>query len=238
MENLKEKEPDPEIIEAQTLSKSVFEILPEESYFPADHVFNQKDIEEFKDDIDDPIRAEVERVVDSLPLAEKVFIIQRLGLAHAIHNIPALMERGIDTYLAQIPPTEDRPDLAKGSYNFLRNAEVWFRNKDRVVAAKQKLSSNGKEKLKGISLSIDAHADYEDYEGKFDRFFPITEQLRELGITQITLLDETAPSNSPVQQARVDSPPKDWDKSHIFAQLRKYKKDGFQVSVFGVDVRF
>lgn len=158
-------------------------------------------------------------------------------MGHAIHNTPVLLGRGMDTYLAQIPPTENRPDIMKGSYNFGRNASVWQRNKDQVVAAKEKLAQAGKESLKGIVLSIDAHASFEDEEGRFNEFFPTIEQLKELGISQVMLLDETSPKNSSRQQARVDSELKDHDKSHIFAQLRNYKKEGLAVSVLGVDTR-
>ena len=120
MENPEFLSSNPELEKAKGLLKSVFSILPEESYFPDNHGIRQ-DLKTAHEDIDRSIQQEVEKILDSLPKEEKFFVIQRLGLAHAIHNMPTLMTRGFDNYLAQIKPTENRPDSMKESYNFKHN---------------------------------------------------------------------------------------------------------------------
>lgn len=226
----------PEVEQVKSLLKSAFGILSEESYFPEDHEIKQNLITAYED-TDRSIQQEVEKILDSLPKEEKIFVIQRLGLAHAIYNMPTLMSRGFDNYLAQIKPTENRPDFMKGSYNFERNAEVVLRNKNEIAQQRAKLQEQGKDNLHGLVLSVDAHADFEDKEGLLQKFFPSLEQLRQLGITRIVLLDEAAPSASPRQQTRIDNPPQDWDKSKIFSTLREYKNSGLNVNAFGVDPR-
>lgn len=220
--------------EARELSKGVFGILPEESFFPDGYV-GTIDNEYFRE-IDDVLKNEVERVLETLG-EEKIFVVQRLGLPHAIHNTPMLQQRGFDTYLAQTPPSANNSKVQQGSYNFTRNAAVWKRNREEVRLAKRALLERGAEGLRGVVLSIDAHAQQEDYEGAFDRFFPTVTQLRELGIEDVIFLDETSPQNSTNQQSRINLPPKDWDKSHVFSRLRDYKNAGLNVRVFGVDSR-
>lgn len=236
MKNPEFLSPNPELEQAKSLLKSAFGILPEETYFPDNHEIKQDFITAHEDE-DRAIQQEVEKILDSIPKEEKIFVIQRLGLAHAIHNIPALMARGFDHYLAQIKPTENRPDFMKDSYNFKRNAEVALRNKDKIAQQRAQLQEQGQNNLHGLVLSVDAHADFEDREGLLQKFFPSLEQLKQLGITRIVLLDEAAPSVSSKQQSRIDNPPQDWDKSKIFSTLREYKNSGFSVTAFGVDPR-
>jgi len=228
--------PNPELEKAKSLLKSAFHILPEESYFPDKHEIRQGLITAHED-VDLAIQQEVEKILDSIPKEEKIFVIQRLGLAHAIHDIPSLMRLGFDHYLAQIPPTDSRPDFMQGSYNFTRNAEVALRHQEDIEAQRARLLERGQENLRGIVLSVDAHADFEDKEGLLQKFFPSLDQLKQLGIARIVLLDEAAPSASPRQQSRIDSQPQAWDKSKIFSTLREYKNSGFSVTAFGVDPR-
>jgi hypothetical protein len=197
-----------EVAEAVALSKGVFGILPEESYFPEGHVLVPTDIDDpiLREKVDDAIRYELERVIDSFRPEEKLFVIQRLGLAHAIHNTCSLIERGLDVYLAQVPPADGKISGDDGWYNFKRNAEMWIYNKDR--------------------------------KGMFDRFFPTVEQLKNLSISQIVFCEEVKPELSSQLQALIDTPPADFKSSpHIHRQLRDYKRLGCKVSAFGVDAR-
>jgi hypothetical protein len=236
IENPEFLSPNPELERARGLLKSAFNILPEESYFPDKHEIRQ-DLITAHEDKDRAIQQEVENILDSIPREEKIFVIQRLGLAHAIHNISSLMRRGFDHYLAQVPPADSRPDFMRDSYNFRRNAEVALRNQEEIETQRAQLLERGQENSHGVVLSVDAHADFEDREGLLQKFFPSLEQLRQLGITRIVLLDEAAPSASSIQQTRIDNPPRDWDKSKIFSTLREYKNSGFSVTAFGVDPR-
>ncbi|HLC94692.1 MAG TPA: hypothetical protein VJH96_03950 [Patescibacteria group bacterium] len=83
------------------LLKSAFSILPEEIYFPEDHKI-QPDLITAYEEHDRAIQYEVDKILNTITKRRKNFVIQRLGLAHAIHNIPILMTRGFDHYLAQI----------------------------------------------------------------------------------------------------------------------------------------
>lgn len=147
MENPEFLSPNPELKKAKGLLKSAFGILPEESYFPDNHGMRQ-DLKTAHEDIDRAIQQEVEKILDSIPRGEKIFAIQRLGLAHAIHNIPSLMRRGFDHYLAQIPPTDNRPDSMRDSYNFTRNAEVALRNEGDIESRREQLLERGQEDLR------------------------------------------------------------------------------------------
>ena len=178
--------------------------------------------QEYPDDI--IFRNEVSRVLPAVLGQEgNVLVIQNIATQHAIATAPVFLEAGLDTYFTQ------------GSYyNPERVMEVVLANEQRIRKAKEKLERNN---LRGIVITIDAHAIKEDNSGKFDKFMPTEEQLRELDIDRIVLMGEFAAQNAQGLTERRINKKEGWDKSHIYDYMRDMKSKGYQVSLIGVDTR-
>jgi hypothetical protein len=165
-----------------------------------------------------------------------ILIIQNIATQHAVATMPVYLEAGLDTYFTFIHDNAAiRPSMMQGSYYHPdRVISVALANKDRISRAKERLE---KDKLKGVVIQIDAHADYEDNNGEFDRFLPDDEKLRKLGLTRVVFLGEFPAQNAQVLTERRINNKEDWDKSHVFDYLRQLKSRGFKVTIMGIDPR-
>lgn len=214
--------------------RSKFGLLQEEIAFPS-VLKRQPSPQEDPSDI--AFRREVERVLPGvLASDDKVLVIQNIATQHAVATTSTFLEAGLDTYFTFIPPNNSiRPKMMQGSYYHPeRVMGVALANEDKIKEAKDKLE---KDKLKGAVVMVDAHADYEDQNGEFDKFLPDDNKLEELGIKRVVLMGEFAPANAQGLTDRRLNKKEDWDKSHIYDYLRQLKAKGFPVSLIGIDTR-
>jgi hypothetical protein len=205
-----------EVVLPKTLST-----IPKAEEIPADVMF----------------REEVKQILPNI-LSEKenVLIFQNIATQHALATIPVFIEAGLDTYFTFILANKSiRPSIFQDSYcHPNRVMSVALANEERIKEAQEKLT---REKLRGIVINFDPHADFEDKNGDFDRFLPTEEKLKELGIKRIILLGEFPPEKAKGLTDRRINRKEEGDKSHIYDYLRQMKNKGYTVSLIGIDRR-
>lgn len=191
--------------------------------------------EEHPDDV--MFRDEVSQVLPTVLEQEgNLLIIQNIATQHAVATTPVFLEAGLDIYFTFIPENKSiRPSSTQGSYYHPdRVISAALTNEARIRQAKEKLE---REKLRGVVISIDSHADFEDENGEFDKFLPSEERLKDLGINRIVCMGEFAPQNAQGLTERRINKKEDWDKSHIYEYMRQMKSKGYPVTLIGIDTR-
>lgn len=213
--------------------KSKFSLVEEEVVLPP--ITKEPRIGEEPDDT--AFRNEVREILPNILAQEgNVLIIQNIATQHAAATDSVFIEAGLDTYFTFIPENQSiRPQIARNSYNHpQRVISVALANEDKIKLAKANLE---KDNMKGIVISIDPHADFEDENGEFDKFLPTEEKLKELGINRIVFMGEFHPKNAQFLKERRIDKKEDWDKSHIHDYMRQMNKNGIPVSFIGLDRR-
>jgi len=220
--------------QVQSVMRSNFQLLPEQVVLPP----TLKQVPNASEDTSDVgFRQEVQRVLPKVLGREgNVLVIQNIATQHAVATAPVFLEAGLDTYFTFTPENSDiRPSIMRGSYYHPdRVMSVALANEERIENAKRSLT---REKLRGAVVTIDAHADFEEQNGEFDKFLPNEGKLKELDIRNIVLMGEFAPENAEHLTERRVNKKEDWDKSHIYDYLRGMKAKGLGVTLVGIDTR-
>lgn len=221
-------------IQVRETMASKFALIPEEVTLPAE----LKDLpipEEIQEDVQ--FRDEVNRVLPGILVQEgRVLVIQDIATQHAVATAPVFLESGLDTYFAFIPEdTSVRPDFMIGPYYQPRRVmSVALANRERIRRAKDRLDRSN---LRGIVISIDPHASFEDENGEFDKFLPTEARLKELGISRVVFMGEFAPQSAQAISKRRLERKESWDKSQVYDYMRQVRAKGFPVTFVGIDTR-